>query len=238
MEDYPRTLEEFEGRFATEQACREYLMQLRWPQGFVCPRCGGRRARPSRRGLLRCGQCDYQASVTAGTIFQDTRLPLRTWFRTMWWVTSQKNGASALGLQSILGLGSYRTAWALLHKLRRAMVRPGRERLSGRVEVDETYVGGAEEGLRGRQTQKKALVAIAAEEDGAGIGRIRMKRIRGASKQQLHGFIQEAVEPDSTIHTDGWEGYVGLEALGYRHEYDFLAGSSQSAVQTGDMGNT
>ena len=183
MEDYPRTLEEFEGRFATEQACREYLMQLRWPQGFVCPRCGGRRARPSRRGLLRCGQCDYQASVTAGTIFQDTRLPLRTWFRTMWWVTSQKNGASALGLQSILGLGSYRTAWALLHKLRRAMVRPGRERLSGRVEVDETYVGGAEEGLRGRQTQKKALVAIAAEEDGAGIGRIRMKRIRGASKQ-------------------------------------------------------
>ena len=107
-------------------------MQLRWPQGFVCPRCGGRRARPSRRGLLRCGQCDYQASVTAGTIFQDTRLPLRTWFRTMWWVTSQKNGASALGLQSILGLGSYRTAWALLHKLRRAMVRPGRERLSAR----------------------------------------------------------------------------------------------------------
>ena len=281
MEDYPRTLEEFEGRFATEQACREYLMQLRWPQGFVCPRCGGRRARPSRRGLLRCGQCDYQASVTAGTIFQDTRLPLRTWFRTMWWVTSQKNGASALGLQSILGLGSYRTAWALLHKLRRAMVRPGgrepqhiacgavedyprtleefegrfateqacREylmqlrwpqgfvcprcggRLSGRVEVDETYVGGAEEGLRGRQTQKKVLVAIAAEEDGAGIGRIRMKRIRGASKQQLHGFIQEAVEPDSTIHTDGWEGYVGLEALGYRHEYDFLAGSSQSASE-------
>ena len=206
-------------------------MQLLWPQGFVCPRCGGRRARPSRRGLLRCGQCDYQASVTAGTIFQDTRLPLRTWFRTMWWVTSQKNGASALGLQSILGLGSYRTAWALLHKLRRAMVRPGRERLSGRVEVDETYVGGAEEGLRGRQTQKKALLAIAAEEDGAGIGRIRMKRIRGASKQQLHGFIQEAVEPDSTIHTDGWEGYVGLEALGYRHEYDFLAGSSQSASE-------
>ena len=231
MEDYPRTLEEFEGRFATEQACREYLMQLRWPQGFVCPRCGGRRARPSWRGLLRCGQCDYQASVTAGTIFQDTRLPLRTWFRTMWWVTSQKNGASALGLQSILGLGSYRTAWALLHKLRRAMVRPGRERLSGRVEVDETYVGDAEEGLRGRQTQKKALVAIAAEEDGAGIGRIRMKRIREASKQQLHGFIQEAVEPDSTIHTDGWEGYVGLEALGYRHEYDFLAGSSQSASE-------
>ena len=133
-------------------------MQLRWPQGFRCPRCEGQRTRRSRRGLLRCGQCDYQASVTAGTIFQDTRLPLRR-YRAMWWVTSQKNGASALGLQSILGLGSYRTAWALLHKLRRAMVRPGRERLSGRVEVDETYVGGEEEGLHGRQTQKKALVA-------------------------------------------------------------------------------
>ena len=183
-------------------------------------------------GLLRCGQCDYQASLTAGTIFQDTRLPLRTWYRAMWWVTSQKTGASALGLQSILGLGSYRTAWALLHKLRRAMVRPDRERLlTGRAEVDETFVGGEEEGVRGRQTLKKALVVIAAEEDGAGIGRIRMKRIRRASKQQLHGFIQEAVEPDSTIHTDGWEGYVGLEALGYRHEYDFVATSSQSASE-------
>ena len=205
MEDYARTLEEFEGRFVTEQACREYLMRLRWPRGFACSRCGGQRARPSpRRGLLRCGQCAYQASVTAGTIFQDTRLPLRTWYRAMWWVTSQKTGASALGLQSILGLGSYGTAWALLHKLRRAMVRPGRERLTGRVEVDETFVGGEEKGVRGRQTLKKALVVIAAEEDGAGIGRIRMKRIRRASKQQLHGFIQEAVEPDSTIHTDGW----------------------------------
>ena len=232
VEDYPRTLEEFEGRFATEQACREYLMQLRWPQGFVCPRCGGRRARPSRRGLLRCGQCDYQASVTAGTIFQDTRLPLRTWFRTMWWVTSQKNGASALGLQSILGLGSYRTAWALLHKLRRAMVRPGRERLSGRVEVDETYVGG----------RRRGTARTADAEKSTGSHRRRGRR-RGDRKDPyeahprsvqataLHGFIQEAVEPDSTIHTDGWEGYVGLEALGYRHEYDFLAGSSQSASE-------
>ncbi len=180
-------------------------MQLRWPQGFVCPRCGGRRARPSRRGLLRCGQCDYQASVTAGTIFQDTRLPLRTWFRTMWWVTARKTGRAHWDCKA---------SWVW-----EATVPPGRcctscgARWCGpaengsavTVEVDETYVGGAEEGLRGRQTQKKALLAIAAEEDGAGIGRIRMKRIRGASKQQLHGFIQEAVEPDSTIHTDGWE---------------------------------
>ncbi len=127
------------------------------------------------------------------------------------------------GTAKHLGSGKLPYRLGVLHKLRRAMVRPGRERLSGRVEVDETYVGGAEEGLRGRQTQKKALVAIAAEEDGAGIGRIRMKRIRGASKQQLHGFIQEAVEPDSTIHTDGWEGYVGV------HEYTAEAERSVNA---------
>ena len=115
------------GVFATEQACREYLMQLRWPQGFsVCPRCGGRRARPSRRGLLRCGQCDYQASVTAGTIFQDTRLPLRTWFRTMWWVTSQKNGASDTGTAKHLGSGKlpYRLGVAAQAAARDGAARP------------------------------------------------------------------------------------------------------------------
>jgi transposase-like protein/ribosomal protein L37AE/L43A len=229
VEDYPRTLGEFEARFADEEACRRYLMALRWPEGFRCPRCGGSQARRGSRGLLRCSQCDYQASVTAGTIFQDTRLSLTIWFRAIWWVTSQKNGTSALGLQRVLGLGSYRTAWILLHKLRRAMVRSGRERLRGRVEVDETYVGGEEEGARGRQTQDKALVAIAAEEDGSGIGRIRMKRITRASKPQLHTFLEEAVEPGSIVHTDGWESYVGMESLGYRHEYEFIAGSGETA---------
>src|SRR5208282_2790411 len=108
--------------------------------------------------LLQCAACDYQASVTAGTIFQDSHKPLRTWFRALWWVTGQKTGASALGLQRALGLGSYQTAWTWLHKLRRAMVRPGRDRLAGRVEVDETYIGGLEERVRGRQTETKALV--------------------------------------------------------------------------------
>ena len=140
----------------------------------------------------------------------------------MWWVTSQKNGASALGLQRILGLGSYRTAWALLHKLRRAMVRPGREQLAGRVEVDETYVG-EEEGVRGRQRRKKALVVVAAEEDGNGIGRIRMGRIQRATKTELHAFVKQSVEAGSTVHTDGWEG------IGYRHEFTFLAGKEESA---------
>src|SRR5215471_11484970 len=109
MEDYPRTLAELEARFSSEQACRDYLFQLRWPDGFRCPRCGGIKAWTIRATLLQCRGCDHQTSVTAGTLFQDTRKPLITWFRAMWYVTSQKNGASALGLQRVLGLGSYRT---------------------------------------------------------------------------------------------------------------------------------
>jgi len=140
------------------------------------------------------------------------------WFRAMWWVISQKNGASALGIQQVLGLGSYKTAWSWLHKLRRAMVRPGRDRLSGRIEVDETYIGGLEEGARGRKTEKKSLVVVAAQEDGRKIGRIRMKRIQDASSKSLHPFVEEAIEPGSVIHTDGWEGYSGIEKKGYIHE--------------------
>jgi transposase-like protein len=144
------------------------------------------------------------------------------WFRAIWWVTAQKNGASALGVQRILGLGSYTTAWIWLHKLRRAMVRPGRDRLSGRVEVDETYVGAVEEGTRGRQKETKALVAIACEEDGRGIGRIRLRHIPDASAASLHGFVEEAIEPGSVVHTDGWESYAGLEEKGYKHKVTIL----------------
>lgn len=227
MEDYPRTLQEFEGRFTSEEACREYLARLRWPEGFVCPQCDGQASWWTARGLFRCKACDHQASITAGTIFQDSHLPLRTWFRAMWWVTSQKTGASALGLQRILGLGSYRTAWALLQKLRRAMVRPGRDRLSGRVEVDESYVGGEEEGVRGRKTRKKALVVIAAEEDRTRIGRIRMGRVSSASKANLHRFVLDAVEPGSVVHTDAWRSYEGLDGKGYTHEVTELKSCEQ-----------
>ena len=227
MEDFPHDLIEFEARFSTEAACREYLFQLRWPEGFHCPRCGGQKAWPSRGMLLQCAGCGYQSSVTAGTIFQDTRKPLTLWFRAIWWVTSQ-NGASAMGLQRILGLGSYKTAWTWLHKLRRAMVRPGRDQLSGRVEVDETYLGGLEEGVRGRQTETKALVVIAAQEDGAGIGRIRMRRIPDASAESLVPFVQASVAPGSIVHSDGWLGYLPLESKGYVHEVTFLRGRKKS----------
>jgi len=154
-----------------------------------------------------------------------------TWFRAIWWVVSQKNGASALGLKRVLGLGSYETAWAWLHKIRRAMVRPGRDRLSGRIEVDETYLGGLEEGVRGRQTFKKALIVVGAQEDGKAIGRIRMLRIPDASGESLHSFIMQAIEPGSIIRTDGWEGYSGLEAKGYTHEVRVIKDSGASAAQ-------
>ena len=156
---------------------------------------------------------------------------LTLWFRAVWWVTSQKNGASAMGLQRVLGLKSYKTAWTWLHKLRRAMVRPDRDRLTGRVEVDETYLGGLEEGVRGRQTERKALIIVAAQEDGPGIGRIRMRRILDASAESLVPFMQDSVEAGSVVHTDGWLGYEPLGGKGYDHEVTFLKGKKETASQ-------
>jgi transposase-like protein len=228
MEDYPRTLAELEARFTSEQACRAYLFQLRWPDGFRCPRCGGAKSWPLGSVWWRCANCRCEVSVTAGTIFQDTHTPLTLWFRAMWWVTAQKNGVSALGLQRVLGLGSYQTAWAWLHKLRRAMVRPGRERLPGTVEVDETLLGGLEEGVRGRETEKKALIVVAAQEEGRGVGRIRLRRIPDASAGSLIPFIEDSVEPGSVIHTDGWLGYEPLKKRGYRHTVTYLRGQEES----------
>ena len=202
-------------RFSGEQACRQYLFILRWPEGFICPRCTGGTSWLTSRGLWKCGACKYQVSVTAGTIFQDSHLPLTLWFRAMWYITSQKNGMSAQGLQRVLGLGSYETAWALLHKLRRAMIRPGRDRLRGTIAVDETYWGGNEEGVVGRLTEEKAVIIVAAEENGKGIGRIRLRRISDITKESLYGFIQQAIEPGSTVTTDGLNAYRGMD--GYNH---------------------
>jgi len=217
MEDYPRTIAEFESRFSSEEACRNYLFRLRWPLGFICPRCQATKAWPTKRNLLVCAACGYQVSMTAGTIFQDTRKPLGMWFRAMWFATNQKTGASALGLQRLLGLASYLTAWTWLHKLRRAMVRPGRDRLSGQVEVDETYIGGEKPGKRGRGALGKSLVLIAAEQDGRRIGRIRLVRVPDASGESLEEAIRRSIIPGSTINTDGWKGYSRLISHGYAH---------------------
>jgi transposase-like protein len=228
-EDYPKTLMEMERRFATEDACREYLTKLRWPMGFICPFCQGEGGWVDRRHRWTCQNCRRQSTVTAGTIFDATHLPLHVWFRAAWLVTSQKSGASALGVQQVLGLGSYRTAWTWLHKLRRAMVRPGRDRLKGTVEVDEAFIGGVSSGT-GRDGVGKALVAIAAEEDGTGIGRIRLARVADGSTSSLHGFIQQAIAPGSTVHTDGWAPYQGREPLGYLHAVTRLKGKDKEAA--------
>ena len=169
------------------------------------------------RGLFLCRKCKRQTSITAGTLFHKTHKPLRTWFLAMWFVTSQKHGASALGLKRVLGLGSYNTAWTWLHKLRRAMVRHGRDQLTGAIEVDETYVGGVGAKVRGRGAKRKTIVAIAAEVRGRGPGRIRMAKIPDLSALSLRGFVRNNVQKGAKLRTDAWTGYNGIEVMGYKH---------------------
>lgn len=217
MEDYPRNLTEFNNYFLTESACRDYLFRLRWPDGFHCPQCAHTKAWPVRETLYECSRCGHQTSVTAGTIFQDTRKPLTLWFQAIWYVVGQKNGVSALGLQRVLGITRYETIWIWLHKLRTAMVRPGRDRLRDTVEVDETYMGGKRSGKRGRGAAGKSLVLIAVEDKGNHLGRIRLRRIENASADSLIPAVKESIETGSIVRTDGWIGYKGLASEGYKH---------------------
>lgn len=209
---------EFDRRFATEEGCLRYLGKLRCPEGFYCPRCGHRKVRLTKRALYRCRSCVYKVSVTAGTVFQDTKKPLQLWFRAICHVTSQKYGANALGLQRVLGLGSYHTAWKWLHKLRCAVIRPGRDRLSGEVDVDEIHIGGEKPGKRGRGAVREVLVIVVVEVSEGRIGRIRLKRVPDAFGRSLGSAIKEGVEPGSTVRTDGWRGYRELAKMGYKHE--------------------
>ncbi len=230
--DYPGTWREFAAWFSDEAACVAYLEGLRWPEGFVCPRCGGTEAWRRSGARWLCATCRRETSVTAGTVFDRTRTPLTQWFAAAWHVCSTKNGASALGLQKLLGLGSYETAWTWLHKLRRAMVVPGRDLLSGEVEVDETYVGGEEPGLRGgRARGKKVLVAVAVECRGKGSGRIRLGRIPDASASSLHPFIAANIVPGAVVITDAWAGYAGIDKAGFRHERISVRASPKNASE-------
>lgn len=213
------TFREFVNRFYTEKQCREYLCNLRWKDGFVCPMCGHNKSWAVGDILYECANCGRQTSVIAGTIFQDTRSPLSDWFTAIWWITTQKNGASALGLQQLLGLKTYNAAWAWLHKIRTAMIFAERTRLAGRVEVDETYLGGEDiGGVRGRGAGKKTLVVVAVEVKGRTYGRVRLRMINNASAKSLRTFIQNNIEVGSVLVTDAWSGYSGIENNGYKRE--------------------
>ena len=221
---YPGSYGELRAWFPDDAACLDYLDWLRWPNGFVCPHCGGESSWEMADGVQRCARCRRRVSRTAGTIFQDTRTPLTVWFAAAWQMVSQKHGISALGLQRVLGLGSYQTAWAMLHRYRAAMVRPGREQLGGLVEVDETWIGGIEKGKHGRDTETKSLVAIAVEiKQPKGFGRIRMQRVAGITKESLMPFVTGAVEPGATVHSDGNQAYWTVPDHGYQHKKTVLS---------------
>ena len=213
-------MDEFQAWFATDEDCLDYLDWLRWPDGFVCPRCENAGGWAVADGRYKCAVCGARTSVTAGTLFDRRRTPLTVWFTACWMFAAQTNGISALSLQRLLEIGSYPTAWALLHRLRSVLVRPGRDRLTGTVEVDETYFGGEEPGLRGgRQKGKKVLVGVAVERrEPKGFGRCRMAILADGSADSLHPFVTANVEPGATVVTDGWSGYQGIDALGYVHQ--------------------
>jgi hypothetical protein len=211
---------EFREQFATEEACRDYLFACRWPEGFRCRRCGGGQVGVMHRArrVWQCKQCGAQTSVTAGTVMHGTRQPLRLWFWAAYLLATHHPGISAVQLQRQLGIRYHETAWMMLHKLRAAMVAPQREPLKREVEVDEFFLGGYEEGLRGgRARGKKTLCAVAVEVRGQGSGRVRLQVIADASAEMLGGFVRETTETSAIVHTDGWGGYSGLAELGYQH---------------------
>jgi transposase-like protein len=216
--DYPETYQEFRDWFVDDASCLDYLERLRWPDGFVCPACRATDAWRVAGRMWMCAQCGRKTSVTAGTIFHRSRTAMSTWFAAVWFLTSQKNGISALALQSQLGFGSYETAWAWLHKLRRAMVRPDRDRLSGVVELDETFIGGVSPGRAGAATDK-IPVQIAVERLGPRkLGRVRFAIATRPGSLELVEFACQVIEPGTTVRTDGARMLRRLAEHGYHHE--------------------
>lgn len=214
---YPLNQMEFEKMFSDEAKCFQYLIDLKWSNGFICPFCKHNEYWLTKRKQLMCTKCKYQTTPTAGTIFDKCKKPLFVYFRAIWWIVAQKIGVSATGLQKILGLGSYHTAWEWLHKFRRLMVLPGREKLSGVVEIDETFIGGYKPGKRGRGTEGKTLIIIAVEIKEYGTGRVRMAIIPNASYKSIQRFVKDNIKAGSHLQTDGWKSYIKLEQDGYDH---------------------
>jgi transposase-like protein len=211
-------MQEFMDQFSTEEACREYLAKVRWANGFKCPKCSHGDAWKLGRGTLKCKKCNRDISVTAGTVFQGRHLSLRLWFQALWLVVAHKNGVSALGLSESLGIKRQMTGWELLKKIRTAMVRTGREKLSGLVEVDEVFLGGVKPGKRGRGALGKVLILVAVEDkEKKGFGRIRIEIIPDASAMTLKLAIAKMIEPGSKIRTEQWKGYTPVALEGYEH---------------------
>jgi transposase-like protein len=227
---YPKSYPELLAWFRTDADCRDYLEWLRWPDGFVCPACSTAGGWRIGDGRWMCSTCSKRISSTAGTIFQDTRTPLTIWFAAAWHLTSQKSGISALGLQRVLGLGSYQTAWTMLHRFRTAMVRPGREPLSGDVEVDEMFFGGVKPGKRGRGANGKVLVAIAVEQRAPkGFGRTRMAVIPDATAPTLRAFLLDNIEHGSVVLSDGFKSYPLAVGDDFTHKPFNVASSGAPA---------
>lgn len=216
--EYPKTQIDFEKMFFTNEDCINYLYKIRFPDGYKCLSCGNNESWINSRNVIICKFCRRETTVTSGTIFHKSKLQLTVIFRAMWWIVAQKNGVSAKGLQRILGIGSYETAWIWLHKFRRIMVISDREKLSGSIEVDETLVGGKSSGKRGRGAEGKALVLVALEVKEHGTGRVRLAIIPNGTRKSINPFIQENIAKESTITTDGWRGYVDIKKMGYVHE--------------------
>lgn len=229
---YPLTFEQFLEWFPTEEACTAYLEWIRWPDGFVCPGCGGGNAWRTDRGLWHCQGCQRQSSATAGTVFEDSRKPLRLWFHVMWLMMAQKTGLSAKSLCETYGFGSYQTAWGWLQKFRSVMIRSGRERLAGRVEVDETYVGGQKEGTRGRGAEGKTLVLVAVEGDAKKkLGRVRFRCVQAIDQQTVGNFVLDYIEKGTIVVTDGFSAYDKLKTLGFDHRPHVLKSGGEIARQ-------
>lgn len=227
---YPRTFEEFLEWFSTEEDCAEYLEWIRWSDGFVCSGCGVKKAWRTDRGLWHCQGCQRQSSATVGTVFEDSRKPLRLWFHVIWLMMAQKTGMSAKNLCDTYGFGSYQTAWGWLHKLRSVMIRTGRERLTGRVEVDEAYVGGQKEGARGRGAEGKTAVLVAVEgEAKRKLGRVRFRCVDAIDRERVELFIRDYVEPGAMVVTDGLSVYDQLKAAGFDHHPHVITTGGETA---------
>jgi len=216
--DYPRTFQELLEWFPDNAACLAYLERLRWPEGFTCPACGQPGGWRTAKARWMCRACGRQSSVTAGTIFHQIRTPLSTWFAAIWFITSQKNGMSAQSLQRVVGFGSYETAWAWLQKLRRAMVRPERELLSGVVELDEVFIGNESRGRAGGVKDHTAAMVAVESVPGRKLGRVRIEVAQRARSADILKFADRVIAKGALVKTDGASILRKLTDMGYEHQ--------------------